>query len=64
MINNFEIHFEQDYCKHFDITVIRKVVIKNGDIVYEEISGFYYGEPSYKGLNTFKEKNKVGEINE
>lgn len=56
-MKHYEIHYEQDYCSYFDITIIRKITSCNGVSIKEEISGFYYGEPDLSGLETFKEKN-------
>ena len=60
----YEIRYEQDYCKYFDMTVIRKIVLLNGVSIEEKISGFYYGESDLDGLDTFKEKNYLKNENE
>lgn len=51
----YTIKYTQEYLKHNDITVIFKAIYNKEDIVSIEISGFYYGEPDLKGLETFKD---------
>lgn len=55
---NYEIKYTQDYCKHLDMTIIIRYVLKNEVIIKTKISGFYYGEPDLEGLETFKDKNE------
>ena len=55
----YRVEYEQDFCKSFDITVIRKLTYIGKQLIEEKISGFYYGSPDLTGLETFKEKNYI-----
>lgn len=61
---DFKIIYEQDYCEHLDITIIKENIYQDGDIIKQKISGFYYGEPSIESLLKFKDKNFIDNLKE
>ena len=54
------IKYEQGYCKTFDITIIIKWTLNEmGDIISQEISGFYFGQPTAEDLEKYKNKGTI-----
>ena len=50
-----KIVYEQKYVSGIDITIIMKSVYDTDDIMDYTLCGYYFGEPSIEGLETFKD---------
>lgn len=59
-----KIVYEQAYVPYVDITIIMKAIYdyKEEQLSYE-LSGYYFGKPSIKSLETFKDSMKEKEEN-
>lgn len=54
-----QITYEQTYIPYVDITIIMKATYdKNNEQISYKLTGYYFGKPNIKGLETFKESLK------
>ena len=59
MNKDYKIEYVQAYTPRMDITIIMKYIYCNNKIIQQEVSGFYYGEPSLSDMQTFLNKNYI-----
>ena len=53
-----KIVYEQTYVPYVDITIIMKAIYDEKEQISYKLSGYYFGEPSFDCLETFKESIK------
>jgi hypothetical protein len=54
-----EIYLTSSYVPSLDITIIMESIWLNGDLISDEIKGFYYGKPSKDATDMFKDKGVI-----